>query len=113
MLSGPVGYEYVNQGGLDIGALGRKDLSDETYIVGNVEFLSHYVYRLVFDDNYSQAVSSEVSSVIGMTHAHNGFIPSASLPAQPTATKPGFCIFPTFATTYSIAHCVPRHSIGA
>jgi LPS-assembly protein len=79
VLSGPVGYEYVNQGGLDIGALGRKDLSDETYIVGNVEFLSHYVYRLVFDDNYSQAVSSEVSSVIGMTHAHNGFIPSASL----------------------------------
>jgi LPS-assembly protein len=75
----PVGYEYVNQGGIDIGAVGRKDLSDETHIVGNVEFLSNYVYRLVFDDNYSQAVSSEVASVVAMTHAHNGFIPSVSL----------------------------------
>lgn len=79
VLAGPVGYEYVNQGGIDIGALGRKDFSDETYLVGNIEFLSNYVYRLVFDDNYSQAVSSEVSSVIGITHEHNGFIPSASL----------------------------------
>jgi LPS-assembly protein len=79
VLAGPVGYEYVNQGGIDIGAIGRKDLSDETSIVANVDFLSNYVYRLVFDDNYSQAVSSEVASVIGITHAHNGFIPSASL----------------------------------
>ena len=79
LLTGPARYEYVNQGGVDIGALGRKDFSDETYLVGNVEFLSNYVYRLVFDDNYSQAVSSEVSSVIGFTHAQNGFIPSASL----------------------------------
>jgi LPS-assembly protein len=77
--AGPVGYEYVNQGGIDIGALGRKDLSDETYIAGNIEFLSNYVYRLVFDDNYSQAVSSEVASVAAITHAHNGFIPSLSL----------------------------------
>jgi LPS-assembly protein len=79
LLAGPVGLEYVNQGGVDIGALGRKDFSDETYLVGNVEFLSNYVYRLVFDDNFSQAVSSEVSSVVAITHAHNGFIPSVSL----------------------------------
>jgi len=77
--AGPVGYEYVNQGGVDIGAVGRKDFSDETYIGGSAEFLSSYVYRLVFDDNYSQAVSSEVSSVVGLTHAHNGFVPSVSL----------------------------------
>lgn len=78
-LPGPVGLEYVNQGGVDIGALGRKDFSPETYVVGNVEFLSSYVYRLVFDDNYTQAVSSQVSSVVGLTHQHNGFIPSVSL----------------------------------
>jgi LPS-assembly protein len=79
LLAGPVGYEYVNQGGVDIGALARKDFSGQTYLVSNVEFLSNYVYRLVFDDNYTQAVSSEVSSVVAMTHAHNGFIPSFSL----------------------------------
>jgi LPS-assembly protein len=78
-LPGPAGLAYVNQGGVDIGALGRKDFSPQTYAVGNVEFLSSYVYRLVFDDNYTQAVSSQVSSVVGITHQHNGFIPSVSL----------------------------------
>jgi LPS-assembly protein len=78
-LPGPVGLEYVNQGGVDIGALGRKDFSPQTYAVGNVEFLSSYAYRLVFDDNYTQAVSSQVSSVVAVTHQHNGFIPSVSL----------------------------------
>jgi len=75
----PAGYEYVNQGGVDIGANGHKDLSSQTNVVGIVEFLSSYVYRLVFDDNYSQAVSSQVSSVVAATHQHNGFIPSVSL----------------------------------
>jgi LPS-assembly protein len=69
----------VNQGGLDVVALGRIDFSAETRIAGNIEYLSSYVYRLVFNDNYSQAVSSEVQSGLSLTHAHNGFVPSASL----------------------------------
>jgi LPS-assembly protein len=77
--SHPVGMELVNQGGVDVSADGRKDLSPETRVAGNVEFLSSYVYRLVFNDNYSQAISSEVSSDVSLTHAHNGFIPSVSL----------------------------------
>src|SRR5580658_5810324 len=79
LIPGPIGYELVNQGGVDVAADGRKDLSPETRIAGNVEFLSSYVYRLVFNDNYSQAISSEVASDLSLTHAHNGFIPSASL----------------------------------
>ena len=71
--------ELVNQGGVDMIALGRKDLTPETRIAGNVEYLSSYVYRLVFNDNYSQAVSSEVHSDLSLTHEHNGFIPSVSL----------------------------------
>jgi LPS-assembly protein len=71
--------QLVNQGGVDVVALGRKDLSPETRVAGVVEFLSSYVYRLVFNDNYSQAVSSEVSSDVSLTNAHNGFIPSVSL----------------------------------
>jgi LPS-assembly protein len=69
----------VNQGGIDIVALGRKDLSPETRVAGNIEYLSRYVYRLVFNDNFSQAVSSTVASNVFLSHAHNGFVPSISL----------------------------------
>jgi LPS-assembly protein len=66
----------VNQGGLDIAAYGRKDFSPDTRLAGSVEYLSSYVYRLVFNDNYSQAVNSEVLSVVGLTHDHHGYVPS-------------------------------------
>ena len=58
-----------------------------------MEYLSSYVYRLVFNDNFSQAISSEVASDVALTHNHNGFIPSVSLdrfqpsPVPPTATR--------------------------
>ncbi len=79
LIPGPTGEELVNQGGVDVVALGRKDLSAETRIAGNVEYLSSYVYRLVFNDNYTQAVSSEVASTLSLTNAHKGFVPSVSL----------------------------------
>ncbi len=46
---------------------------------GTMEYLSSYLYRLVFNDNFSQAISSQVASDVGLTHAHNGLIPSLSL----------------------------------
>jgi LPS-assembly protein len=69
----------VNQGGVDVAAEGRKDFSPNTRLAGTAEYLSSYVYRLVFNDNYSQATSSQVSSVVGLTHDHNGFVASGSL----------------------------------
>jgi LPS-assembly protein len=78
-LPGPVGYELVNQGGVDVVAEGRKDLSPHTHAAGTVEYLSSYLYRLVFNDNFSQAISSEVASDVSLTHARNGRIPSLSL----------------------------------
>jgi LPS-assembly protein len=75
-LAGPVGYELVNQGGVDVTVLGRKDLTDRLRVAGTAEYLSSYVYRLVFDDNYSQAISSEVASDVVVTHVHNSLIPS-------------------------------------
>ncbi|HEV2134935.1 MAG TPA: LPS assembly protein LptD [Terracidiphilus sp.] len=71
--------EHFNQGGVDVSANGRKDLSDNTRIAGAAEYLSSYVYRLIFNDNYSQATSSQVASVVALTHEHNGIIPSGSL----------------------------------
>jgi LPS-assembly protein len=75
----PITTELVNQGGVDVVALGRKDLTPDTRLAGNVEYLSSYIYRLVFNDNYSQAVSSEVASDLSVTHEHDGFIPSIAL----------------------------------
>lgn len=69
----------VNQGGVDILGQGRENLSDETRLAGNVEYLSSYVYRLVFADVYSQAVNSQVLSDVAITHAHRGFVSSASI----------------------------------
>ncbi len=79
LLAGPVGYELVNQGGVDVSLLGRKDLSSSTRVAGAIEYLSSYVYRLVFDDNYSQAISSEVASEVVLTHDHDGAMPSVWL----------------------------------
>jgi len=87
LLPGPVGFEPVNQGGVDVVALGRKDLSPNTRAAGVVEYLSSYVYRLVFNDNYSQAISSEVASDFSLTHEHNGFIPSVALDRFQTFTS--------------------------
>ncbi|MGA3371706.1 MAG: LPS assembly protein LptD [Terracidiphilus sp.] len=71
--------QLIDQGGVDINALGRKDLSPETRLTGNVEYLSSYLYRLVFNDSYWLAVSSEVQSGVSLTHTHNGLVPSLSL----------------------------------
>jgi LPS-assembly protein len=75
----PAGEELVNQGGVDVMALGRKDLTPNTRVAGVVEYLSSYVYRLVFAENFSTATSSEVSSDLALTHQVNGFVPSVSL----------------------------------
>ena len=78
-LPGPVGQEVVNQGGVDIIAQGLKNIGSETRAAGTAEYLSSYLYRIVFNENFSQAVSSEVSSDVGITHTHHAYIPSLSL----------------------------------
>jgi LPS-assembly protein len=87
----PPATGIVNQGGVDISATGRQDLSPNTRIAGNVEYLSSYVYRLVFDDNYSQAVNSEVLSTLGLTHDFKGFVASGYFGRLQTfaSTAPG------------------------
>jgi LPS-assembly protein len=78
-LTGPIGYELVNQGGVDVMVLGRKDLTPNTRVSGAMEYLSSYVYRLIFNDNYLQAISSQVASNVTLTHNHNGVVPSVWL----------------------------------
>lgn len=73
------GLVRVNQGGVDVVAEGRRDFTENTRLAGVAEYLSSYTYRLVFNDNYTQATSSQVSSAVGLTHDHNGFVTSGSL----------------------------------
>jgi LPS-assembly protein len=79
LIPGPTGPALVNQGGVDIVAEGRMGFGPGTYTAGAIEYLSSYVYRLVFNDNFSQAISSQVSSKLGLTHVHNGYVPSIEL----------------------------------
>jgi len=69
----------TNQGGVDIHVLGRMDLTSETRLAANIDYLSSYIYRLVFNDNFLEAVSSDVRSTISLTNAYKGFVPSLSL----------------------------------
>jgi LPS-assembly protein len=69
----------VNQGGADIVSEGRYDFNSATHAALNIEYLSSYIYKLVFNDNYIQAVNSEVHSTVSLTHTHNGLVPSAYL----------------------------------
>jgi len=58
----------VNQGGVDIAADGRYDFTPQTRGVVDAEYLSSYVYRLVFQENYAIAIDSEVKSQMFATH---------------------------------------------
>ncbi|HTV83360.1 MAG TPA: LPS assembly protein LptD [Acidobacteriaceae bacterium] len=58
----------VNQGGVDVAADGRYDLTAHTRGVVDAEYLSSYVYRLVFQEDYAVAIDSEVKSQMFATH---------------------------------------------
>ena len=68
-----VSDQLVNQGGVDVSSAGAQgSFAFDSTLPARIEYLSSYVYRLVFDDNYSQATSSQVSSEVVLTHDHNG-----------------------------------------
>ena len=70
-LSGP-----LNQGGVDIVGDARRDLDPHTRAVADIEYLSSYVYRQAFEENYSSAINSEVKSSAFLTRENNGLAAS-------------------------------------
>ena len=66
----------LNQGGVDIVADARRDLDSHTRAVADVEYLSRYVYRQAFEENYSSAINSEVKSSAYLTREQNGLAAS-------------------------------------
>ena len=87
--------DYTNQSGIDLTFSGRRDLEPEggdqpggsgsssatqTRGVADVEYLSSFVYREAFTDNFNQAVSSDILSSVYGIHEWNGY--AASLEAD-------------------------------
>lgn len=56
------------QGGADVTGQGRYDLGPHTTSVLNAEYLSSYIYRLIFEDDYALAINSEVKSEAFLMH---------------------------------------------
>ncbi len=69
----PAGGVYTNQGGEDAVFAGRRDFTAHTRAAANVEYLSSYVYREAFTDNFNQAVTSDVVSTAYVAHEANGY----------------------------------------
>jgi LPS-assembly protein len=67
----PNGARGANQGGVDITAEGRHDFDANTSGVIDAEYLSSYVYRLVFEEDYAIAIDSEVKSQAFVTHEYH------------------------------------------
>jgi LPS-assembly protein len=66
----------LNQGGEDLFADGRRDLDEHTRAAADIEYLSSYVYRQAFEENYSAAINSEVKSSAYITRTVNGLAAS-------------------------------------
>jgi LPS-assembly protein len=67
------GGQYVNQGGEDVVFSGRYDVSHQTRLVADMEYLSSYAYREAFTENFNQAVSSDILSVGYAVHQVGGY----------------------------------------
>ena len=64
---------YTNQGGEDVTASFRRQLTPTARAVGDAEYLSSYVYREAFTENFNQAVSSDITSTAYVVKQDNGY----------------------------------------
>ena len=71
--------DNIDQGGTDLLVNGRHDWGQHTRAVADAEYLSSYVYRQAFEENYALAINSEVKSQLFGQHTLNGFAESLRL----------------------------------
>lgn len=69
----PAGGTFTDQGGEDVTASFRQQVTPTSRVVGDIEYLSSYVYREAFTENFNQAVSSDITSIGYLTRESNGF----------------------------------------
>jgi LPS-assembly protein len=80
----PTGGVYTNQGGEDVVVKARYDVNPggeaRTRLVADTEYLSSYVYREAFTENFNQAVSTDILSSVYAVRNWRGY--SAALRAD-------------------------------
>ena len=54
----------TKQGGQDVTAAFRRKITSKTRVQGDAEYLSSYTYREAFNENFNQAVSSDITSTV-------------------------------------------------
>ncbi len=95
--NGVFGTSDANQGGEDVTFAGRHDFSQEMRVVADVEYLSSYVYREAFTENFNQAVSTDIVSTAYGVVERNGYAGALEadryqglkrVPTAATATSP-------------------------
>jgi LPS-assembly protein len=64
---------YTNQGGQDLTFGFRRQLDQNTRVVGDAEYLSSYIFREAFTETFNQAVSSDIDSILYLTREDNGY----------------------------------------
>jgi len=64
---------YTNQGGQDLTASFRRQFSTHIRAAGDAEYLSSYVYREAFTENFNQAVSTDINSIVYITDQLKGY----------------------------------------
>ena len=75
----PTGGVYTNQGGQDVTLKARYDLAQDVTgdasvrFVADAEYLSSYIYREAFTDNFNQAVSTDILSYFYGLRNANGY----------------------------------------
>jgi LPS-assembly protein len=86
---------YTNQGGEDLTASFRRQFTPNVRAVGDAEYLSSYVYREAFTENFNQAVSTDITSIAYVAWQRPGFSLDGrvdryqGLKVVPTTTTPG------------------------
>lgn len=68
-----IGTPKVDQGGEDVKLIGEAILPHDFRGVASLNYLSSFVFRLAFTENFSQAVDSEVKSIAFLSKTYSGF----------------------------------------
>jgi LPS-assembly protein len=120
----PTGGVYTNQGGEDVTFMARHDLSAETRVAANAEYLSSYIYREAFTSNFNQAVTTDILSDVFAVHNHDGLSTSLLLDryqgekplpqtaAQTAANTPGTLSQITVFHIPSLNLATTEHQLG-
>jgi LPS-assembly protein len=68
-----IGSPLQKQGGEDVRLNGEGQFGNNFRGVANIDYLSSFVFRIAFNEVYTQAVNSEVKSQVFLSNTTNGF----------------------------------------